>query len=120
MDKTQYNKQYNLGERTFKFAQRVIGYVERLNKSMSNVEIGKQLIRSGCSVGGNYIEAEDALGKKDFLMRIKICRKEAKESEYWLKLSYTQEQQEKEALIKEATEIMKIFGSIVAKSIKSV
>ena len=48
--------------------------------------IGKQLIRAATSVGANYIEANEALGKKDFLMRIRICRKEAKECGYWLKL----------------------------------
>jgi four helix bundle protein len=64
-------------------------------------------------VGANYIEAEDALSKKDFVMRIKISRKEAKESRYWLNLSEPKDNQikEKEELIEEAPEFMKIFGS---------
>jgi four helix bundle protein len=64
-------------------------------------------------VGANYIEAEDALSKKDFVMRIKISRKEAKESRYWLNLSEPKDNQikEKEELIEEAPELMKIFGS---------
>lgn len=82
MIKTQNPKQYDLGERTLKFAKRVIAYVNELPKTISNIEIGKQLIRACGSVGANYLEAEEALSKKDFVMRIKISRKEAKESRY--------------------------------------
>ena len=70
-------------------------------------------------MGANYIEANEALGKKDFLMRIKICRKEAKESGYWLRLlevSNIDLQQEQEMLLKESTELTKIFSSILTKS----
>ena len=84
------------------------------------VEDGKQLIRSSGSVGANYIEASEALSKKDFLMRIKICRKEAKESRYWLRLVDTNKdnelENERKSLEKEATELTHIFGSIVTKS----
>ena len=116
------NKFYDLEERTFKFAQDVIKYVRALPKTMSNIEIGKQLIRSGCSVGSNYIEANEALGKKDFFMRIRICKKEAKETRYWLRLNEPNENQlkEKDRLIQETNELMKIYGSIAekAKSLK--
>jgi len=116
------NKIYDLEERTFKFAQDVIRYVRTLPKTVSNIEIGKQLIRSGCSVGANYIEANESLGKKDFFMRIRICKKEAKESRYWLRLSEPSENQlkEKGRLIQETNELMKIYGSIAekAKSLK--
>ena len=85
---------------------------------MSNIEVGRQLVRAAGSIGANFIEAEEALSKKDFAMRIKISRKEAKESRYWIMLSQPKEnkQLEKEELIQEATELMKIFGSIVEKS----
>ncbi len=68
-------------------------------------------------MGANYIEANEALSKKDFTMRVKICRKEAKESRYWLRLIEVREDAEKrrQSLINEATELMKIFGSIVEK-----
>ncbi|MEK7142974.1 MAG: four helix bundle protein [Patescibacteria group bacterium] len=116
------NKFYDLEERTFKFAQDIIRYVRGLPKTVSNIEIGKQLIRSGCSVGANYIEANESLGKKDFFMRIRICKKEAKESRYWLKLSEPNVSQlkEKGRLIQETNELMKIYGSIAekAKSLK--
>jgi len=85
---------------------------------MANIEIMKQIIRSSGSVGANYIEANEALSKKDFAMRIKICRKEAKESRYWLRLTEVRTEnaeKRKQSLIDEATELMKIFGSIVEK-----
>jgi len=111
-------KPYDLGDRTKKYAQRVRGYVKGLPKTLSNIEDAKQLIRASGSVGANYIEAEEALSKKDFVMRIKISRKEAKESRYWLELIHINENltKEKDALIQEATELTKIFGSIVVKS----
>ena len=86
MNKKENTKQYDLEERTFLFAQVVRGFVKILPKTITNIEDSKQLVRASGSVGANYIEANEALSKKDFLMRIKICRKEAKESKYWLKL----------------------------------
>ncbi len=72
------------------------------------------------SVGANYIEANESLSKKDFIMRIKICRKEAKESRYWLRLidisGNGEHEEERKALIQEASELMNIFGSILRKS----
>jgi len=111
-------KKYDLEERTFLFSKNVYAYVKLLSKTLTNVEIGKQLVRSAGSVGANYIEANEALSKKDFLMRAKICRKEAKESRYWLKLSdpNTDNIQIKNELIMESFELTKIFGSIVTKS----
>lgn len=109
---------YDLEERTLLFAKRVNAYVLALPYGISNTENGKQLVRSGGSVGANYREANESLGKKDFLMRIKISKKEAKESVYWLELTNPMVTQEKikEQLIIEATELMKIFGSILEKS----
>ena len=112
------SKQYDLEERCLEFAKRVNKYVNELPKTIPNIENGRQLVRAGGSVGANYIEANESLSKKDFKMRIKISKKEAKESRYWLKLteSFKEKQKEKEALIQEATELMKIFGSILEKS----
>ena len=72
------NKPYDLEQRTFLFAQEVIGLVHALPRNIPNDEVGRQVVRSAGSVGANYIEANEALSRKDFLMRIKICRKEAK------------------------------------------
>ena len=111
---------FDLEERTFRFAQQVRAFVKKLPRTAANVEDVKQLVRSSGSVGANYIEANEALSKKDFRMRIKISRKEAKESSYWLRLVFTGDdpdlQQQRDALVTEATELMKIFGSIVRKS----
>ena len=119
MTEAQKDKKYDLEERTFKFAKRVIEFVGTVEKNLSNIELGKQLIKSSGSVGANYIEANEALSKKDFIMRIKICRKEAKESCYWLRLITCNNKEmnsERTGLLQEATELMKIFGSIVTKS----
>jgi len=120
MTKNQNSKQYDLEDRTLRFAQRVRAFVKKLHRSLANIEDAKQLVRASGSVGANYIEANDSLSKKDFIMRIKICRKEAKESRYWLRLVDTRDEsaQEKERgyLVKEATELMNIFGAILSKS----
>jgi len=78
MTKIQNLKQYDLEERTLKFAKNVVEFTKSLPKSLANIEIIKQLVRAAGSVGANYIEANESLSKKDFTMRIKICRKEAK------------------------------------------
>jgi four helix bundle protein len=113
-------KRYDLEDRTLRFALRVRAFVKKLPKTVANIEDSKQLVNASGSVGANYIEANEALSKKDFVMRIKICRKEAKESRYWLKLVNTNGdsglEQEREELIQEATELMNIFGSILRKS----
>ena len=112
------SKQYDLEDRTIKFAVIVRDYIKKLPRTITNIEIGGQLFRAASSVGANYIEANEALGRKDFVMRIKICRKESKESIYWLKLSEPSEgdNAEKYFMIQEATELMKIFGAILEKS----
>ena len=118
MTKTQNSKQYNLEERTLKFSQSVISYIKKLDRNITSIEIAKQLIRATGSIGANYIEANESLSKKDFIMRIKICRKEAKECRYWLVLTEPRQDnfKQKNELISEVTELMKIFGSILEKS----
>lgn len=86
MDKIQTKKPYDLEKRTLQYTKDVISLVSKAPKSLSNNEIAKQLIRSAGSVGANYIEANESLGKKDFMMHARIARKEAKESRYWLQL----------------------------------
>ena len=68
------------------FARSVRAFLKRVPATLANIEDGKQLLRASGSVGSNYIEANEALGKKDFLMRIKISRKESKESRFFLRL----------------------------------
>ena len=119
MSENQNAKQYDLEERTFGFARRAVRFCKQLPRTIIEGEIAKQLVRSTTSVGANYIEANEALSKKDFLMRIKICRKEAKESGYWFRLIEVNDrdlENEQDALIKESIELMRIFGSIITKS----
>ena len=89
-----------------------------LKKTISNVEDCKQLIKSSGSVGANYIEANEKLGDKDLKFRLRISRKEAKESEFWLKLlrDLNETHKEKiEALITEASELKIILSAIIIK-----
>ncbi len=119
MTENENSKQYDLEDRTFAFARDVREFVKGLKRTTANIEDGKQLIRASGSVGANYIEANEALSKKDFLMRIRICRKESKESRYWLRLVDAcdeKQQVRRQELIQEATELMSIFGAIVRKS----
>jgi four helix bundle protein len=73
---------YDLEERTIQFAKRIRKWIKKLPHSVANLEDSKQLVRASGSVGANYIEANEALSKKDFIFRLRICRKEAKESAY--------------------------------------
>ena len=121
MTKNQNSKPvYDLEERTYQFAKDVRLFVKTLPKTTANIEDGKQLIKASGSVGANYIEANESLGKKDFLMRIRISRKEAKESAYWLRLinetNKLKNADEALRLIQEANELKKILSSILAKS----
>src|SRR5207253_1796811 len=106
-------KQYDLEDRSFTFAEDVRRFVKHIPKTIANIEDAKQLIRASGSVGANYIEANESLSKKDFLMRIKICRKEAKESRYWARLidagNDVRFETDQLSLIKEATELTSIF-----------
>ena len=122
MTKKQNSKQYDLEDKTFEFARRVRSFVKKLPKTLANIEDEKQLIKSSGSVGANYIEANEALSKKDFINRIKISRKEAKECRYWLNLIQSANakfEAEVDELAQEATELMNILGSILIKSAKS-
>lgn len=82
MDQAPNNKEYNLEKRTFDFAKNIREWLRGLKRTVANIEDCKQLMRSSGSIGANYIEANESLSKKDFVMRAKICRKEAKESRY--------------------------------------
>ncbi len=115
-----YSQQFNLVDRAAVFTKQTILFCNTLPPTISNIEYQKQVIRSTASVGANYIEANEAFSKKDFLFRLRIARKEAKESEYWLQLlqetnnaSYTTRAQ---ALQQEAKELRLILSSIINKA----
>lgn len=110
------NNKFDLEERTLKFAKRIIRMCQALPNNTVNFKLIDQIIRSGGSVGANYREANDSLGEKDFLMRMKIARKEAKETEFWLELVIEANPEVKariEPLLKESMELRKILSKII-------
>lgn len=113
-------KPYDLEERTFQFAKAVRAFLKTIPRTIANLEDGKQLVRASGSVGANYIEANESLGKKDFRLHIRISRKEAKEAAYWLRLLDTRNETAVESvrgqLVQEATELMRILAAILRKS----
>lgn len=111
-----FNK-YDLEERTLKFAKDCIDLCNQLCNDIINIELIKQLIKSSGSVDANYREANNSITKKDFYLRIKICRKEAKESNYWLQLLLHRNKKlsnNLEVLIDESLQVTRIFSSIYA------
>ena len=120
MTEIRNSKQYDLEDRTLEFARRVRAFVKKLPNTIANAEDARQLVKASGSVGANYREANEALSKKDFVLRIKISGKEAKESGYWSSLVDTngsaELEDEQNTLIQESTELMNIFGSILHKS----
>ena len=114
------SKPRDLEDRTFLFAQSVRAFVKQLPRTISNTEDVRQLVRASGSVAVNWIEADEALNKKDFLMRAKICRKEVKESRLFLRLVDTGLTKNnvagRDALATEARELTLIFASIISKS----
>jgi len=111
------NKKYDLEERTALFAERVRDFCLKLPKNPANDEYVQQLLRAGSFPGANYVEANETIGDKDFKMKIRTCRRESKESRYWLRLVITNGTSEKEnervALMQEAKEFVLIFSAIL-------
>jgi len=120
MSKEENSKPYGLEDRTFQFARQVRALVRKVPRTLANIEDCRQPIRASGSMGANYREANEAVSKKDFAFRIKISRKESKESRYWLRLLHTGDGNdldgERNALAQEARELMNIFGAIVRKT----
>lgn len=113
----QSHRVYDLSERTAKYAINVCVFLNTIPKTIANVEYTRQLIRSSASIGANYLEANDALGAKDFAVKIKTSRREAKESAYWFRLLDLLRAPEKEArrqeLLQETQEFVRIFSAML-------
>jgi four helix bundle protein len=109
---------YDLEDRTAVFAEKVIELCKKIQKHVVVTPLIDQLVRSGTSIGANYCEANGASSRKDFKNKIHICKKEAKETMYWLRILAKADDLHKEEcrnLWKEAHELAKIFSSIAAK-----
>lgn len=122
MNQKMINKKYDIQDRTLDFAARTAHFVNVMQKNQVSIEYIKQLIRSSASIGANIEEADGTLSKKDFINKIAIGRREARESRYWLflikkagLLKDSNSLKEVEWLINEAKEIMLILSSIINK-----
>src|SRR3954464_3884243 len=113
-------KPQKLEDRTFLFAESVRSFVKELPRHIPNDEDIRQLVRASGSVAANWIEADEALSKKDFLMRVKICRKEAKESRLFLRLidagSSQRTASTRDKVAAEARELTLFCSAIISKS----
>lgn len=117
-DNIRDNNYRDMEERTLKFGKDVMFLCKKIKFNTVDNEIIKQLIRSGCSIGANYIEANEALSKKDRIHRIRISRKEAKETSYWLSILEESTPECREDIIKlqdETRQIRNILSSILDK-----
>jgi four helix bundle protein len=114
-------KKFDLADRTFTFGVNIVNFSKKLPQDHLNRPMINQLIRSGTSIGANYAEADEANSKKDFINKIVIAKKEAKETRYWLKLIATTIAQSNPTallLFREAEELTLIFSAIVKNSQK--
>ncbi|MBI4653037.1 four helix bundle protein [Candidatus Kuenenbacteria bacterium] len=116
-----FKNKYDLEERTAKFGENIIKFARKIPKDVVTIPIISQLIRSGTSVGANYCEADDAETKKDFNHKIGICKKEARESKHWLRMTVVtipELTEEARKLWTEAKELNLIFNAIIRSSKK--
>ena len=118
MIKSKNKKIYDLEERTAKFAEEVISFTKKLSRDPRYLNIIIQLIRAVTSVGANYCEADDAHSKKDFCHKISICKKESRETKFWLRIiakTFPECRDDAQKLWREAQELNLIFGAILRK-----
>lgn len=113
---TKNQEKYNLEDRTVKFSEDIIDLIRKINKDIATIPILNQLIRSATSMGANYCEANGASSKKDFKNKIYICKKESKETKYWLQLLSKASPENVDLCRKhwqEAHELAMIFSKII-------
>ena len=118
IQRSNVKKDYDLAERTSKFGSEIIIFTKKIKENNINKPIINQLIRSSTSIGANYMEADCAESKKDFIHKIGISRKEAKETTHWLNMLATSDPEVAEMcrkLWKEAHELTLIFSAIVKR-----
>lgn len=109
------NPKYDLEERTAKFGEAIIEFAKKVPRRPETIPLISQLVDAGTSIGANYCEADDASSKKDFIYKISICKREARETKYWLRMVAVAEpslKEEAKVLWQEAKELHLIFASI--------
>ncbi len=110
------NKSEDFYERLYRFARDCALAVRELPQTPSNQVYSRQLIRSSSSISANYLETQEALGRKDFLYRLSVCRKESKETVQWIRLILDTNSDGAagfKRLFQEATEFVLIFGKAI-------
>jgi len=115
---------FDLEKRAFIFAKNIRRLSRKIELSITNRADLHQLAKSSGSVGANYLEANNALSRKDFLLRIRICLKEAKESGFWLRLLDLRSNnsdllRDRDHLLQETNELVKLFAAIIQNSTHS-
>ncbi len=118
---TNDKKVYDLEERTALFGEGIIDFVKTLPHDRISDELVKQFIRSGTSIGANYMEADGAESKKDFRHKIALCKKEAKETKHWIRMiakANPDRKKDCKNLWQEAQELTLIFSTILNTSRK--
>jgi len=108
-------RQYDLQDRTTVFGELVVSFAKKVPLNVITSPLISQFVRAGTSVGANYCEADDADTKKDFLYKIGVCKREAKETKYWLQMIARAEaacKTEARKLWHEAKELHLIFAAI--------
>lgn len=115
----QGERRFDLEERTARFSEEVIRFCRTIRKDVVSEPLIRQLVRAATSIGANYCEADDAASRREFRYRIGICRREARETKYWLRMLATaasDQAEEARRLWREAKELHLIFVSIVRKT----
>ncbi|MCK4471909.1 MAG: four helix bundle protein [Anaerolineae bacterium] len=114
-------QKFDIQERTFKFAVRVVKLLNRLPRTTAGFEIGKQVVRSATSIGSNVEEADAAESKQDFIHKMSIAHKETRETRYWLRIirAALLDDDELRALIQESDELVRILYTIVENARQS-
>jgi four helix bundle protein len=112
------DKKFNIYERVLQFAVRTVSFVNALPKTQAGIEYGRQLLRASASIGANLEEADGALTTKDFINKVGISRREAREARYWIRLIEKcrlapESQKESDWLVSEAMELMLILSAII-------
>lgn len=113
---TKNKRKFDLEERTARFGENIIVFCKKIPRNFATLPIINQLIRAATSIGANYCEADDAESRKDFKHKIGICKKESRESKYWLRMitiAYPECKEEARIYWKEAKELNLIFNAIV-------
>lgn len=112
------NSKFDLEERTAKFGGEIIQFSKKIPRNSITLPLISQAVRSGTSIGANYLEADDAESKKDFIHKMSIARKESRENKHWLRMivvAVPELKDEARKLWKEAQELNLIFSSIIRK-----